>query len=67
MDYEDKYEKANSNIEELIEIVVDLNKVGMTNYCVHSEEKDKCTHDCSKCKEAYFEEFGEAMRNKYLV
>jgi hypothetical protein len=67
VDYEDKYEKANSNIEELIEIVVNLHKTEMTNYCVHSGEKDKCIHNCNECNEVYFEEFTEVMRQKYLV
>ena len=62
-----KRDLANEHIELLIYELVDTRESNNRGYCCHSDERNKCIHDCETCKEKYFENMKENLREKYLV
>ena len=50
-----KRDLANEHIELLIDELVDTRESNNRGYCCHSDERNKCIHDCETCKEKYFE------------
>lgn len=62
-----KRDLANKHIELLIDELVDTRESNNIGYCCHYDECNKCIHDCETCKEEYFENMKENLREKYLV
>lgn len=62
-----KRDLANMHIEILIDELVDTRESMNRSYCCHSNECNKCIHDCETCKEEYFANMKENLREKYLV
>ena len=62
-----KRDLANEHIELLIDELVDTRESNNRGYCCHPDERNKCINDCETCKEEYFENMKENLREKYLV
>lgn len=62
-----KRDLANKHIEILIDELVDTRGSANRVQCCHLNERNKCIHDCETCKEEYFENMRESLREKYLV
>ncbi len=62
-----KRDLANKHIEILIDELVDIRESNDRCYCCHPDERNKCSHDCETCKEEYFENMKENLKEKYLV
>ena len=65
-----KLKKANENIDELIDEVIDFWKENIDGYCVrHLIPDNECLaeKDCGLCKARFFEMKRREMRDKYRV
>jgi hypothetical protein len=62
-------EQANVNIEKLIESVLDHERTERNGFCTSPELQynDSCIHNCTKCKNQYFEKRKEQLRNEYYL
>ena len=61
-------EKANSTIEELINIIISLRKEKDKDICCCPESvhnKELCIHDCKQCTEDYYKKIKNEMMQKY--
>lgn len=66
----DRVEKANQNIEILIDKIVNIERSKCDGYCVdyNRQKEGKCdTVSCENCREIYLEKIMEEMLEKYLV
>lgn len=65
----DTINKANSNIEELIEDIIELRKTKEDGYCCYPDKQftNVCNGKCDFCKEDYYDKMYEEMIEKYGV
>ncbi|APR02419.1 hypothetical protein EXM90_19190 [Clostridium botulinum] len=65
----DTINKANSNIEELVEKVVSLKRLNNMNNCCYGalENRPECKGNCNKCTDDYYDKMYEDMLNEYSV
>lgn len=67
-----KRDKANENIEILVESLIDARKDALGNaycpYCGNGNPENDCENiSCSDCKEKYFENMRERLLDEYIV
>jgi hypothetical protein len=63
-----RIDKANTNIEILIENYISEVESNNSNYCPRNETVIKnCIHNCEKCKQDYYENLFIEMKKKYTV
>ena len=68
MDMKEKLEKANENIEELIDKIIARDKELNERYCCNPRQQaEKECDDCNKCKRKYYENVKDEMKEKYLI
>ena len=62
-------EKANKNIETLIDMIIALRKQQGVGYCCDPESQADglCFHDCNGCKETFYQIMKNRMMETYSV
>ena len=66
---DDKIKKANENITELVEQLVDNTKASMRGLCVSRDGCNKKNQDmtCEECRDEYYEEWKQRLLSKNLI
>ena len=65
--YEYMCDKANENIEKLVERLIDSKRSIIGDRCPHSICAEKRDTSCDECRETYFENMRERLLKEYLI
>lgn len=67
MTMEEKLERANRNILQLVNTLVSIKQEREKTYCCRPNKQIDCAGKCEKCKKEYYDEYFENMVNEYIV
>lgn len=69
MDKQEIIEQANSNIEKLIDILIQKESEAYKIYCTAPEKQrnETCDFDCDKCHKEFFDNIRKKLRDKYYL
>lgn len=69
MDKQEIIEQANSNIEKLINALVDKEYEAHKLYCVEPEKQRNktCDEDCDNCQKEFYDNIRKKLRDKYYL
>lgn len=69
MDKQEIIEQANSNIEKLINALIEKEYEAYKLYCITPEKQrnETCDTDCGKCHKEFFNNRRKKLRDKYYL
>ena len=67
MTIEEKLEKANRNILQLVNTLVSIKQEREKMYCCYPDKQRDCNGNCDKCKEKFYDEYFKNMADEYIV
>lgn len=69
MEKQELIEQANSNIEKLIDALIDKEYDAMRMYCIDpsKQRSEACDLDCDKCQKEFFDRRRKMLRDMYYL